>query len=266
MMNRKRINVSSTSAAKRKISRSRSRSPSPKEESGEKESKPKKEFAWMDSDGESDASKKSDKSASSSKPVPMSKVQSLGEMARLAPDLKHRLRRGDVRPRELVEAAGALSRSKFFDADIFELLHPELERACRKGRLGKEEMHSALCDLAELNAYDKQLFEAACAALARDVERLSEAERHSLEAALKRVRHDPGQNFIASLRSTKAPGDRPKRVCQAFFRGQCRSGTTCTFSHDDRDFERACDKGTWRPATHARWEWDELSKFSKTRS
>lgn len=181
-------------------------------------------------------------------------------MARQAPDLKLRLKRGDARPRELVEAAGALSRSKFFDADIFELLHPELERACRKGRLGKEEMHSALCDLAELNAYDKRFFEVACSALARDVEWLPEAERHRLEAALKRVRHDPGQNFIESLRSTKVPGDRPKRVCQAFFRGQCKFGTKCTFSHDDRDFERAMDKGTWRPANNARWEWAELAK------
>lgn len=266
MINRKRLNVSSTSAAKRKVSRSRSRSrsPTPKRDASEKEKKTEKEFAWMDSDGESDASKKADQSAASAlKPVSMSQVQSLGEMARHAPDLKLRLKRGDVRPRELMEVAGALSRSKFYDADIFELLHPELERACRKGRLGREEMHSALCDLAELNAYDKRFFEIACSALSRDVAWLPVAERNRLEAALKRVKHDPGQNFIESLRSTKAPGAPPQRVCQAFFRGQCRDGEKCTFSHDDRDFERACDKGTWRPANHARWEWEELSKFSK---
>lgn len=266
MINRKRLNVASTSAAKRKVSRSRSRSrsPTPKHEVSEKEKKTEKEFAWMDSDGESDASNKSGKpAASASKPIPMIQVQSLGEMARHAPDLKLRLKSGDVRPRELVQAAGALSRSKFFDADIFELLHPELERACRKARLGKEEISSALCDLAELNAYDKRFFEVACSTLSRDLEWLPLAERNRLEAALKRVKHDPGQNFIESLRSTKAPGARPKRVCQAFFRGQCREGEKCTFSHDDRDFERACDKGAWRPANHARWEWEELSKFSK---
>lgn len=239
--------ASTTSAAKRKLSNSRSRSPSAKKaKGGEKEKKAEKKFAWMDSDEESNASKKSDKSASSSKPVAMSEVQSLGDMARQAPDLERRLKRGDVRPRELVEAAGAMARAKFFDAGIFELLHPELERACRKGRLGKEEMHSALCDLAELNAYDKRLFEVACSALARDVERLPEAERQRLEAALKRVRHDPGQNFIESLRSTKAPGDRPKGVCQAFFRGQCNFGNSCKMSHDDRVCDRAMEKGTWK--------------------
>jgi len=207
----------------------------------------------MDSDDESDKSKKSAKSSASSeaKPVPLRDVKTLGQMARQAPDLERRLKNGDVKPRELVEAAGALARSKFFDAGLFEPLHSELRRACRKGYLSTADMLAALCDLADLNAYDATLFEETCSAMGKDIERQSPADRMRLEVALKRVDHDPGEKFFLALRSSKPAGEDRRAPCQMFFRGQCKWGPKCKLSHDEVAFERAMDKGTWRPPSQS---------------
>merc|ERR1719387_3068017 len=123
-------------------------------------------------------------------------------MARQASQLEKRLKQGDLKPKELVEAAAALARSKFFDAGLLEPLHSELARACRKGHLGNADMLAAICDLADLNAYDKRLFQEACEALSSEVERSPEADRKRLEAALKKVNHDPGHRFLQSLRAS----------------------------------------------------------------
>lgn len=207
----------------------------------------------MDSDDESDASKKSAKSSASSsagKPVPLNQVQSLGQMARQAPELEKRLKRGDLKPRELVEAVGALARSKFFDAGLFTPLHSELARACRKGNLGAADMLAALCDLAELNAYEKNVFEDACQALLSEIERFPESDRKRLEVALKRVKHDPGEQFFKSLRSTRASTD-TRQPCPLFIRGQCKWGPKCKLSHDEVAFDRAADRGAWKPPSQS---------------
>jgi hypothetical protein len=245
------IQASST----RKRSRSRSKSPKKAQgkESGREKGNDKKEFAWMDSGDESDASKKSVKSSASStagKAVPLKDVQTLGQMARQAPDLEKRLNNGDVRPRELVEAAAALARSKFFDAGLFKPLHSELARACRKGYLSTADMLAALCDLAELNAYDKHLFEDACSALlqsASDLERMPESERKRLDAALKRVNHDPGQRLMSVLKAKAEVLSDRRAPCPLFFKGQCKWGPKCKLSHDDAAFERSIRDGTWKP-------------------
>ncbi|OLQ08537.1 hypothetical protein AK812_SmicGene7934 [Symbiodinium microadriaticum] len=117
-------------------SRSRGGNEKRKEKKG-KEDKKEKEFAWMDSDEESKEEKKASPSSPASsksekkeeRPVRLEEVQSLGQMARLAPSLEKRLKHGQLRSRELCEVVSALQRSKFFDGGLFEVLAAELRRA-----------------------------------------------------------------------------------------------------------------------------------------
>lgn len=239
--------ISSTSRAPPKSRvKSRSRSRNVKKTKEKEKDKDSKEFAWMDSGDESEKSAKSSASSAARKPVPLDRVQTLGEMARLAPDIEKRLRHGDVRSRELVEVATALARSKFFDAGLLEALHDELARACRKGNLGREEIVTALCDLAEINSYNAKLFEEACSALANELERLPDTDRRRLEAALRRVDHDPGKKFYDALREPRRTSS-GKEACPMFFRGQCKWGPKCKLSHDDAAFDKIISTGEWKP-------------------
>jgi len=188
-------------------------------------------------------------SSSSRKAVPLEKVRTLGEMARLAPGLERKLQQRELRPRELCEVASALSRSKYFDAGLFDHLHKELRRAFRRKQLGTAETLGVLCSLAELNAYDAETFEAACAALGPAAGALSEADRQRLGAALKQVKHSPGEELAHAL---KARGRADTReACPMFWRGQCKWGSKCKLSHDSDAFEGTMQDGKWRPPTQS---------------
>jgi len=188
------------------------------------------------------------RSRSGERAVPIEQVQTLSQMARLAPELEKRLRRGDVRSRELREVAAALSRSRYFDGGLFEALSPELKRAFEKRRLGMREILDIVCDLVELNAYDAGVFEAACATLEREIGTAPDSEKLRLEVALKRVGHDAGK--LAGLLKAQRSGDN-RQACPMFFRGQCKWGPKCKLSHDPESFERAAEEGTWRPPTQS---------------
>uniref|UniRef100_A0A7S2QJ31 C3H1-type domain-containing protein n=1 Tax=Zooxanthella nutricula TaxID=1333877 RepID=A0A7S2QJ31_9DINO len=155
---------------------------------------------------------------------------------------------GDVRSRELCDVVGALARSKYFDPGLFELLASELQRACRKGRLGAAEILQVLCSMSELNAYNAALFGAACEALRPGLKDFSEALRSRLEAALKRVNHDPGSDFFNCLQ--QRPRD-TREACPMFWRGQCKWGPKCKLSHDQDSFEATAREGNWRPPSQS---------------
>lgn len=212
-----------------------------------------KEFAWMDSgdDLEAHSSPDSSKSASSSrtKTVPIEQVETLSQMARLAPGLQRQLKRGDVRPRELYEVARALARSKFFDADLFQDLAKEFRRVFKRRTLGTLEILDAVCSLAELNAYDLAMFEAACAALLPEIAGLPDANRQRLDAALKQVKHSPGEEFVRALKTSRRADTR--EACPMFWRGQCKWGPRCKLSHDLESFEGTMQDGKWRPPTQS---------------
>jgi len=190
----------------------------------------------------------SSSSSGTAKSVPLGKVETLGQMARKAPELERRLKRGDLRPRELCEVVGALSRSRYFDAGLFDPLAKELARAFRKRHLDTMEVLNAICSLADLNAYDEPMFEAACSFLSPGMERLDGADRQRLEAALKRVNHDAGGTFAAVLKEARR--DR-REACPMFWRGQCKWGPKCKLSHDAEAFESSTATGTWRPPTQS---------------
>jgi len=188
-------------------------------------------------------------SPSAGRSVPIEKVETLSEMARLAPALDRRLRKGEVRPRELCEVANALARSKYFDPSLFESLAKELRVVFERRKLGTEETLEAVCALAELNAYDIGMFKAACAVLQPDVVRLPDAKRQRLESALKRVKHDPGDEFTHAMK-TRGRAD-TREACPMFWRGQCKWGPRCKLSHDSDAFEGTMQDGRWRPPTQS---------------
>jgi len=188
-------------------------------------------------------------SPSAVRSVPLDKVETLSQMARLAPDLERRLRKGDVRPRELCEVANALARSKYFDPNLFASLAKELRRVFEKRQLGAEETLAAVCALAELNAYDAEMFKAACAVLRPELSALTDAKRQRLESALKQVRHVPNDDFQHAMK-TRGRSD-TREACPMFWRGQCKWGPRCKLSHDTDSFEGTIEDGKWRPPTQS---------------
>merc|ERR1712072_1226435 len=94
-----------------------------------------------------------------------------------------------------------------------------------------------LCCLAELNAYNARVFEAACSELKPSVASLPAPVRDRLRSALTAVSHDAGSTFMADLRGKKANDNRA--LCESFVRGQCKMGPKCKMSHDMDKFEDA---------------------------
>lgn len=207
----------------------------------------------MDSGDESDASGKSatsKRSAASSgpKPVPIEEVETLGQMALLAPSLEKRLKNGELRTRELCAVTHALERSKYFDADLLTLLWKELKRIIKRRQLTPTEMVGIMCSLAGLNAYDSSMFEAACCAIGPEISLLSDADKSRLQVALKNVNHDPGEEFSQGLQKTQRKGD-GRDPCPMFWRGQCKWGPKCKLSHDQQSFDTSAQEGNWKPPT-----------------
>jgi len=238
----------SRSTTSRSRSRSRKNSASGRGKKAAKQKKDK-EFAWMESEDESDKASSASTSPSQVRPVSIDKVETLSQMARLAPSLEKRLKRGDVRARELCEVAGALSRSKYFDAGLFECLASELRRVFKRKQLSVVDTLNAMCWLADLNAYDAAMFEAGCGVLVGELSGLQEADRKRLEAALKQVNHNPGEDFTRALRKS-ARADK-REACPMFWRGQCKWGPKCKLSHDAANFEDSVQEGRWKPPSHS---------------
>eukprot|EP00927_Polykrikos_kofoidii_P015384 TRINITY_DN16828_c0_g1_i2.p1 TRINITY_DN16828_c0_g1~~TRINITY_DN16828_c0_g1_i2.p1 ORF type:complete len:296 (+),score=36.78 TRINITY_DN16828_c0_g1_i2:109-996(+) len=247
-------------AKSRSRSRSRRRNRVDETRSKAVDAKEKKEFAWMDSDdessgcnrpkkGKSPASSGSESSESSkrSRPLSLVDVQTLGQMARLAPKLESRLKHGDVRSRELLDIVGALSRSKYFDAGLFENLAEELRRVFKRKTFSIQDILNTVCMLADLNAYNAKMFQAACDALLPDLSKMPDGDRSRLEAALKTVGHETGDGFGGALRK-KQSRDR-REACSMFWRGQCKWGPKCKLSHDQDSFDDSAQEGRWKPPT-----------------
>lgn len=212
-----------------------------------KADEPKARSAPSRSPGRSSSSASA--SPSATRAVPIEKVETLGQMARLAPDLERRLRKGDVRPRELCAVASALARSKYFDPNLFGNLAKELRRVFEKRQVGTEETLDAVCALAELNAYDADMFKAACEVLRPELSRLPDAKRQRLDSALKQVKHNPSDDFRHAMRTRGRTDNR--EACPMFWRGQCKWGPRCKLSHDADSFEGTIEDGKWRPPSES---------------
>eukprot|EP00746_Dinoflagellata_sp_MGD_P005605 gnl/MRDRNA2_/MRDRNA2_110867_c0_seq1.p1 gnl/MRDRNA2_/MRDRNA2_110867_c0~~gnl/MRDRNA2_/MRDRNA2_110867_c0_seq1.p1 ORF type:complete len:366 (+),score=97.98 gnl/MRDRNA2_/MRDRNA2_110867_c0_seq1:199-1296(+) len=214
-----------------------------KSKKADKSLKKEKEFAWMDSD-ESESGSGAGSDSGEVPKVPLEKVETLSQMARIAPNICKKLKDDELRPKELSLVCVCAAKTKFFDGGLFECLYPAVRKACKKAKLGEEEVVEILCALSSLNAYNSRVFEALCATLAKSVASLDNQEKDRLKAALQAVNHNPGTDFVNELSSKKALND-GRALCLMFVRGQCKWGGRCKQSHDMAKMERI-DQEKWK--------------------
>lgn len=149
-------------------------------EAKEANKKSEKEFAWMDSDEDDEA--KSPASEREQSPeladIPTSKIVSFGQMVKMAPKLQASCRTMSME--ELAAVCSAVARAKFYDASLMDPLTLAIKRHLRaRGQQFKpEELVAVFAGLAEVNAYEKQLFELLEQAL-------SECNRAAIHGAMK---------------------------------------------------------------------------------
>lgn len=109
---------------------------------------------------------------------------------------------------ELVQVCTAAAKVGFYDPGLMSEVTSALRRALSRrstGGLQPGEIVAALKSLAELNAYDKELFAAAIRVLRGSVDCLEPARRQELLEALKAAKHREDEEFIDDLaRKSKA--------------------------------------------------------------
>mmetsp|Transcript_21467 Transcript_21467/g.49135 ORF Transcript_21467/g.49135 Transcript_21467/m.49135 type:complete len:274 (+) Transcript_21467:104-925(+) len=170
--------------------------------------KREKEFAWMDSGDEASGDEKcetrkqesedSDADFEDSGPtVPLAQVSTLSEMLRVVPKLKT----GTMSNKDIMDALPAAARVRFYDADFFDKLLPELRSRLRSrpGGFASDDLVESLASLKELNAYDEVVFSAVASALKDKLGELSPEKRKRLLAILKAVDHKKDGDLITSL-------------------------------------------------------------------
>merc|ERR1712125_109858 len=141
--------------------------------------------------------------------------------SRMAPGLRKKLQRGEVRTRDMCILCRVAAKTKFFAGDLFEELFPVLKKDLKRRKLSAEEATEIMCCLASLNAYNADVFDAACSCLQPDLQSLASAERENIKAALASVKHDAGSTFMSALSKKEKVEDR-RPACELFFRGQCK--------------------------------------------
>lgn len=166
--------------------------------------KRKREYAWMDSGDEASSAQDaadSDKSSAEhlKDPPRLSEVETLSQMLRLVPQLCRRLL--TMPPAELVEAIAAASRVRFYDAEFFEKLLPEIRARLRKrgSAFAARELVNVTVSLQELNAYDAPIFTAIARELKHRVGELDSQHRKRLLTVYKTVNHQNDADFVDAL-------------------------------------------------------------------
>lgn len=111
-------------------------------------------------------------------PESASEIQSFGQMVKMAPRLQVKVRHMGLS--ELAEVCQAAARVKFYDSSFFDSVIVAVKRHLRgKGRHKPADIVHILAGLANINSYDKPLFEL--------IERvLSEYQDSQIDAALRK--------------------------------------------------------------------------------
>merc|ERR1712048_1221888 len=123
------------------------------------------------------------------KDVPLQDIETMSQLSRMASGLKKKLKNGDLKARDLCALCRVAAKTKFFDGELFEELHPVLKKELKRRRFSDAEAMEVILSLASLNAYDAGVFDAACALLQPSLVSLSSADLKSIRAALETVKH-----------------------------------------------------------------------------
>lgn len=151
------------------------------------------------------SSRRSPGRASEALPASVGEVQNFPQMVRMAPSLQRRA--ATMSAAELVAVCAAAARVKFYDAALFGAVTAGLRRqlarsSANSGRgLRNGELIVVLSSLAELNAYDREIFSTAARAFAGSgvVEGLDAAQRQTLLSSFKAVKHEGDDELVNHL-------------------------------------------------------------------
>jgi len=135
------------------------------------------------------------RSSSEGPPLPASvaEVMTFSQMVRMADGLKKRVR--SMETTELVQCVAAAARVKFYDGSFLQdMVIPEIRRHLnprRRAPYTTPELVSILCALADLNCFDKEVFNGSVKELAdRRYMELKSEDRIALLMAFKAVKYD----------------------------------------------------------------------------
>jgi len=159
----------------------------------------------MDS-GDEDAGEDSAESANEEEEPPLpdsvTEVQSFSEMVRMTPKLKAEAPR--MSAPDLAAICVAAGRVKFYDADLLDAVARELKHRLRASTpwvIQPQEVASVLISLAELNAYNRELFSEAVRILGSGNQCMSLDSKclTQLLASLRSVKHSGDDDFMEAL-------------------------------------------------------------------
>merc|ERR1719362_1122221 len=226
-----------------------------------------KEFARMDSEDEAneepDRNREADEEEQAEQHQPQEEdtevnadtldlVQSFGRMMTLAPSLQKRLGTGTLGPADVLAACRALSRTKFFDADLLEGLCTELRKLLQNNLVDEVQVNDAIQCFKSLNAYNCGIFSVVAKAFKFKTRAMDAGIRSAWLDIFREFGHDSEKDFLQLLEVPALPPTDPryrKVRCWHHSRGSCALASLCTFSHDEHAPVSLVDVGNedwWR--------------------
>lgn len=224
--------------------------------SAETSEKKSKEYAWMDSDDESDHDGSAgnaindDENASlhplddelledirmDEKVSDIRSIETFPEFVRLTPALKRAI--PAMGAEQLTALCETAVRVRHFDADLFAEVFRRLCVKIRANELDIEQVTAVATALVDLNAYDMGVFKAAAAFLMQQMQINALSKDHRLHwlKLLASSGHQGDEALVAMLRSSPLPGaeaqEAKRLVCYEWMgSGFCPRGNRCTFAH-----------------------------------
>lgn len=226
-----------------------------------------KEFAWMDSEDEAneepDRNREAEDEEQAEQQQPQEEeeevnadtldlVQSFGRMMTLAPSLQKRLGSGIFGAADVLAACRALSRTKFFDAELLEGLCTELRKLLQHNLVDEVQVNDAIQCFKSLNAYNSGIFSVVAQAFKFKTRAMDAGIRSAWLDIFREFGHDSEKDFLQLLEVPALPPTDPryrKVRCWHHSRGSCALESLCTFSHDERAPVSLVDVGNedwWR--------------------
>lgn len=200
------------------MSSRRSRENDDADDHAKKKKSKQKEFAWMDSEDEDENDKDEKKAKSSDSdesggewrgpPPPSSatEVQSLPQMMRMMESWQKQ--RGKIRRLPMAELAAvclAAARVRYYDSTSFGEVTAAVKSHLRsRAAMKAEDIAGVITGLADVNAYDKELWELSATALSRNRGSLERPVRKRILDAFKKVNHQSENRFIQDLGDQEA--------------------------------------------------------------
>eukprot|EP00746_Dinoflagellata_sp_MGD_P148621 gnl/MRDRNA2_/MRDRNA2_80810_c0_seq5.p1 gnl/MRDRNA2_/MRDRNA2_80810_c0~~gnl/MRDRNA2_/MRDRNA2_80810_c0_seq5.p1 ORF type:complete len:276 (-),score=63.29 gnl/MRDRNA2_/MRDRNA2_80810_c0_seq5:35-862(-) len=212
-----------------------------------------KEFAWMDSEDESDVQQTekkadgeqqhedSDSESFSPCPAPpqsMSEITTLSEFLRASKSIQKAV--PSISTVELVLLCETASRLKYYDGDLFAEVYSQLKIRIDSKMLTAAQVTAVASALLDLNAYNVDVFTSACEFLMPQISGLGKENRLKWVDMLTAAKHKGAHAFMEALRTAPlAPGEEtignglPFEICWDYANGGfCKRGTSCPWKHD----------------------------------